>query len=306
MIQLLFKYKKKAYLLFWYAFLILIHFIIKDRFQPIVFLFNAVPLIVIIAYGFFLAFIIRKHRPLLLAILSINILLGIYWYSNYYFKTESIQVSQLQTRSLLFWNISRPEHLPLEDIFRKIEEHNPDILVFVEAKKIPETDLIAFTTKYPLYGIIQLQSEMMIAIKGQINETIYKRISTGSNCNMVTCTIKGEEIKILINDLFANPALSKRFDFEIIQSVIQTEQVDIIVGDFNTPYESAFFETFKTDFESFHNYNNGFSATWPSKFPLLEIDHIWISKTWQPLILDKEFNSNSDHGLLVGTYTLRP
>ncbi|MBP1838116.1 endonuclease/exonuclease/phosphatase family protein [Formosa algae] len=305
MIQLLFKYKKKAYLLFWYAFLILIHFIIKDRFQPIVFIFNATPLLFIIAYGIFLSFIVRKHKIVLFTIIFINCLLGLFWYNNYVFKTEDVKEDIAKTRSILFWNISRPKHLPIDKIFEKAKTYNPEILVFVEAKKIPQEDLIAFKNKYPLYDIQQLQSEMLIAVKGKINETAYKRISTGSNCNLVTATIRGEQVKILINDLFANPALSKKADFETIQSIIQTEQVNFIVGDFNTPYESAFFELFKSNFESFHAYNNGVSATWPSRLPILEIDHIWISKAWKPLILHKEFNEYSDHGLLIGTYRLR-
>ncbi|WP_299777422.1 endonuclease/exonuclease/phosphatase family protein [uncultured Formosa sp.] len=308
MIQLLFKYKTKAYILFWYAFLLLIHFVIKDRLQPFVFIFNACSLLVIIIYGIVVALFLYKHKALLISILAINCLLGVYWYNNYHYKTDDITVNtaSINTKSILFWNISRPKNLPLEDISKKIKAYRPEILAFVEAKNISEDDLSAFKKQHPLYNIQQLEGEMMIAVKGEINTVVYKKISRGSKNNFVTVTINNTQFKILINDLFANPALSKKAEFESIKSLVKSENIDFIVGDFNTPYESLFFKTFKSNFESFHKYNNGFTATWPSLFPILEIDHIWISKTWQPIILHKEFNNNSDHGLLVGTYQLRP
>lgn len=305
MIQFLFKYKVKAYLFFWYAFLLLIHFTVKDRFQVFVFIFNACSLLFIIFYGLLLALFLHKHKVLFISLLSINILLSVYWYNNYHYKTENITVNNpsINTHSILFWNISRPSHLPLQIIFKKIETYNPEILVFVEAKNIPKADLLTFKNKYPSYKIQQLEGEMIIAVKGEINTIKFDKISRGSKNNLVTITIEGKRYKILINDLFANPAVSKKTEFKKIQSIIESEHIDFIVGDFNTPYESYFFNAFKTNFESFHKYNNGFTATWPSQFPVLEIDHIWINKTWQPIILHKEFNNKSDHGLLIGTYT---
>ncbi|WP_159021649.1 endonuclease/exonuclease/phosphatase family protein [Formosa sp. L2A11] len=307
MIKLLFKYKTKAYLLLWYAFLLLIHFVVKDRYQVFVFIFNAVSLLFIIVYGIIVALCLYKHKALLISMLVINCVLGVYWYNNYHYNTEDITITNASkdTHSILFWNISRPTNLPLEDILKKMKAYHPEILVFVEAKNISDKDISTFKTHYPLYNIQQLEGEMMIAVKGEIDDIKFNKITRGSKNNLVAVTIEGKHYKILINDLFANPALSKKSEFKSIESSVKSEKIDFIVGDFNTPYESYFFNALKTDFESFHKYNNGFTATWPSVFPVLEIDHIWVSKTWKPLILHKEFNNSSDHGVLIGTFQIK-
>ena len=306
MIELIFKYKAKAYLLFWYAFLLIIHFVLKDRFLPLIFIFNACSLMVIIIYGYFLAVSLFKHKKISIALFCLNSLVAIYWYNNYHFTTEDSTINQVtDTHSIFYWNISRPDRLPLDIIFKNIDANNPEIIVFVEAKDISREDLKTFTRHYPSYEIQQLEGEMMIAINGEINSVEYVKISRSSNANFVTSTIQDHSIKIFITDLFADPAASKKKDFKAIKSFIASKNVDFIIGDFNTPYESINFNSFKTDFESFHKYNNGITATWPAKLPFLEIDHIWLSKKWKPKYLHKEFRSASDHGLLVGKYQLK-
>ncbi|MDW5287608.1 endonuclease/exonuclease/phosphatase family protein [Formosa sp. PL04] len=230
-----------------------------------------------------------------------------YWYNNYHFKTEDTTVNTaLNTHSVLYWNISRPDQLPLDVIFKNMKDSNPEIIVLVEAKDIPYADIKFLKRHYPSYDIQQLEGEMMIAVNGEINDVEYKKISRGSKANLVTATINNRLRTILVIDLLANPALSKKADFKMLESIIESQHIDFIIGDFNTTYESVYFEAFTSDYESFHKYNNGFTATWPSVLPLLEIDHFWLSKKWKPIILHKEFNTDSDHGLLLGKFQLKP
>ncbi|CDF80524.1 endonuclease/exonuclease/phosphatase [Formosa agariphila KMM 3901] len=307
MIQFIFKYKAKAYLLFWYAFLLLIHFVLKDRISPLIFIFYACPLILVIAYGFLVSLSVYKHKVISIVVLCMNILVCIYWYNNFHYNTYDTTLNSAeQTYSIFYWNISRPDKLPLDIIAENIQTYNPEIIAFVEAKDVSEIDLLALKKQYPLYDIKHLEGEMLIAVQGKIDTVTFNKISNGSKSNLVTATIQDYKVTFLITDLLANPALSKRKDFKNMLSIVDSNPIDFVIGDFNTPYESHFFDSFKPRFESFHNYNNGFTGTWPSKLPLIEIDHMWLHNKWQPILLHKDFNSKSDHGLMVGKFKRRP
>ncbi|WP_434036862.1 endonuclease/exonuclease/phosphatase family protein [Formosa sp. 4Alg 33] len=230
----------------------------------------------------------------------------VYWFNNYHYTNEKPPINQkTSTHSIFYWNISRPDHLPLDIIFESIKSYKPEIVVLVEAKDISKTDMETFRNHYPTYQIQQLKGEMFIAVNGEIHATQYKDVSRGSKSNLVRATINNKPVTILVTDLLANPALSKKEDLTKLLATAESKQVDFIVGDFNTPYISYFFNAFKTQFESFHEYNTGFTGTWPRTFPILEIDHIWLNKKWQPITLHKEFHSNSDHGFLIGTYQMK-
>ncbi len=304
MLALLFKYK--AYLILGYAFLLSVHFIFKDRFAPFVFIFFACPLLFIIAYGFVVQCICYKNKTLFIILLGLNILLAVFWFTNYYYTNDkTVKAETAYNHAILYWNIARPKQLPLDLIFKNMKTLEPEIIVLVEAKNIPKSDLETFTRHYPDYQIKALNGEMIIAVKGIINHVLYGDISASSKYNFVTTTIQNHSITVLITDLLANPFKSKHSDLQKVHRIAKKHNIDFVIGDFNTPYESAYFKAFNTEFESFHSYNNGITATWPSAFPVLEIDQFWLNKRWQPLKLNKQFHSNSDHALLVGQFKLK-
>ncbi|MGJ5641974.1 endonuclease/exonuclease/phosphatase family protein [Formosa sp. S-31] len=305
MIKLILKYK--AYLLIWYAFLLVVHFIIRDQFKPFIFIFNACPLIFIIAYGLFTSLLFYKKKTFCLLLLCFNSLITMYWFNNYHYDNENPEINKsLNTHAILYWNIARPPHLPLDRLYKNMERYNPEIVVLVEARNIPKEDFDAFKIHFPEYTIKQLNGEMVLAVKGTINDTEYRYISEASKYNFVTTTIHNHRITILIPDLLANASKSKRSDLKKVLHIAEDQNIDFIIGDFNTPYESAFLDPFHTHYESFHAYNNGFTATWPTVFPVLEIDQIWLNKRWQPVKLNKKFHFNSDHALLVGEFQIKP
>ena len=51
-------------------------------------------------------------------------------------------------------------------------------------------------------------------------------------------------------------------------------------------------------------FQNGYTATWPRIFPILEIDQIWINKKFTPLHLKKIFYKGSKHAMLIGTFSM--
>ncbi|MGB6269558.1 MAG: endonuclease/exonuclease/phosphatase family protein, partial [Olleya sp.] len=78
--------------------------------------------------------------------------------------------------------------------------------------------------------------------------------------------------------------------------------IDVVVGDFNTPYNSVHFDSYKNNLKSFHQFSRGTTATWAYGFPLLELDHIWLNQKLTPIQLKKFQYKISDHQLLIAKY----
>lgn len=293
--------KHKAHLIFGYAFLLFVHFIIKDHLYPISILFYAFPLILIICFGFAISFLFIKQKKYFFGILISVFVLTFFWLNNYYFNNKYLKTGN--EKNLIFWNVAKKPGLPLGIIINNAKKHNPDIIALVEAKDIGTKDSLVLIESLPEYEIKILKGNMLVAVKGDINSVEFKNKDYGYKFNYVKAKINGTQKSILITDIYASPFTSKKTDIKIICDFAKNHSVDIIVGDFNTPFESVHFNQFKNNYSSFHSKSEGLTSTWPFGIPLLEIDQVWISKTYNPLYLEKEYTLYaSDHALLIAKY----
>lgn len=298
MMKLIKKYRN--FLLIVFILLLLIHFALKDNYPLISTVFYSTPLITIIFYGIVLCFIFCRKRKLVPLLSALLTLLTFYFFSNYYFNNKA---SVKNTTSLVFWNVAKKEHFPIEIISNIIREHNPNILSFVEAVDVSNEDLNTLNKLHSEFEFKVLKGNMLIGIKGSIIETNYLSKSDNYRFNIIKALVKNKELSILMTDLYASPLKDKTEAFEQIALYNKTHSFDFILGDFNTPYESIHFKQLKNNFTSFHSKSNGFTATWPFGIPLLELDQIWISKKFNPIKLNKHyFQNSSDHALLVASY----
>lgn len=296
--------KYKAYILGVYAFLILIHFVFKDLIFPLSVLFYATPLILIIGLGLFLSLLYYKDKTMFIILLSTSFLLIIHWFSVYYFFPE-IRTNDKKTTSILFWNIAKNKNgFPLDIISEKSNVFPLEVLAFVEADKVSKDELKKFQKKFKNYDFQKLKGNMIFGVKGKIDSIIYKSASNAYKFNHIITTINNRRTSVLIVDVYASPFHSREEALKAIIDYANNKRIDFIVGDFNTPYESVYFERYKSNFNPLHNYTEGFTATWPNGIPLLELDQIWISKTNLPIRLNKFQHPFSDHKLLIAEYEL--
>ena len=79
--------------------------------------------------------------------------------------------------------------------------------------------------------------------------------------------------------------------------------VDLIVGDFNAVSRSIGFDELArsgSGYQLASRFCGGWRGTWPSYFPLLDIDHVWARAGWMILGCRLFTNFASDHrGQLV-------
>nr|WP_321225222.1 endonuclease/exonuclease/phosphatase family protein [uncultured Psychroserpens sp.] len=293
----------RAYLLIGYAFLLILHFLIKDNLFPLSILFYASPMPIIIAIGLILLVIFFRRKKIRILLIVVCSMLTALWLFNDYKSTKP--TLSLDTTKVLFWNLAKRNSLPIETLKSQISNNKPEILAFVEAPKEILTNFEALKLELPDYNFKVLDGAMLVAAKGSITLLDFVYEDDLQKSAILEITTKQQRTKIMIVDATANLFVDKKIPLNHILDLANKYKVDCIVGDFNAPYKSAFFDAFKNNYKSFHNYNNGFTATWPNGIPLLELDHVWLSKKYKPVLLKKNYSKDSDHALLIAEYHLK-
>ena len=153
------------------------------------------------------------------------------------------------------------------------------------------------------YSIHNFGHEMLILTKGKIRSFRYQNISYQSKYNDIEIEFNEKIYHVILSDIISNPLASREKPIQTILGVPQSNERVIIMGDFNTPYDSIFFDGYKQRFHNaFHIAGSGFSETWPYGIPLLQLDHIWTSRDLKPLRVMKRYDFMSDHALLVAEF----
>src|SRR5690606_15770285 len=175
-----------------------------------------------------------------------------------------------------------------------INKEQPKIIGLVEA--LPsQIDLAVLKMALPKYQFKRLYGTTLVGVKGTIEDVQFKAESNVYKFNLVTATVDGKTLRVVIADVNAVPFSNKKIPLGIIHQFSKQNDVDMIMGDFNTPYESVFFREYKVDYKSFHPFSLGMTSTWPTPTPVIEIDQIWLRKSLHPVKLRKVCFGISDH-----------
>lgn len=293
----------KMFILVGFFTLILVHFLIKDHFYLSGILFYAFPLFGIITIGIVCAmFFIKDKKLFKILIIFIVSLSAYWWFHSFHFEPETTNVDNKQTA--LFWNIANQKIKPLNIILKHVAAENPEFISLVETDNISDSIFKIYQNQLKDYQLLQLKGDMIFGSKHPIAKVFYESENDDYAFNHITLNADTGPVEILIIDLYGSPFHNKKYPFEILFNYLNNNTIDLILGDFNTPYESIYFRTFETDFNSFHGLNTGFTYTWPYRLPLYELDHIWIAKKHRALKLQKKNYAVSDHSMLIGHFKL--
>ena len=288
----------KTYLLIGYALLLLIHFGCKDHFYITGVIFYAFPIPIIILITVFLLILLFKNKFYKFLCIIIVFILCSFWFNNYYFY-HNVKDTQ-PSISVLFWNIAKQKDYNLSVLTKTLKDNSIDVAMLVEAvhKGNPNNEIIKKQLKN--YNIDFLKGNIIVLHKGYINNIKYM----GGDFHIMDyfeIEIYKNIYKMAVVDIYADPLLHKKTPLNIVLNYAKQNNIDLIAGDFNTPYESIHFKNYKVDYESMRFYQNGYSATWPRNIPLLELDQIWLHKKLKPIALKKQYIENSDHAILIGS-----
>lgn len=295
----------RALILVFYGLLLVIHFVVKDHFQVLGAVFYALPIPILICLGLGVAILFYGNKTYILSILGVVLGMTIFWLSTYYFFPKPVEIPKNST-VVLFWNAANRSKLPVDILLERIKNTSPDIIGLVEAENATAADIQKLSKAFPSYEFQILEGNMLVGVKGSIEKITFICKNNSHDINFVDAQLTTGHASVAITDTFQDPSMDKEKTLTTVLQLALQNNSDVIIGDFNTPYESVHFRNFETEYKSFHDYGQGFSATWPYRIPLLELDQIFVSTTWSPILLKKLHHPVSDHAMLVGYFQKQP
>lgn len=286
--------------------ILLIRFIIKDSIFGFSIIYYATPLALTVILALLVAFIYHKTNQLKLSltILAISISLLVYWlFSSYQNHQINHTNDEIKT---VFWNTDHAIK-GVENISNFIKKYNPDLIGVVEAGIELNNKSPDWQKAFSGYTVELLKGDMLFITTGKVLSKESGSLAGKGNYNLIKLELQNKQLIVIIVDMFATPLNNRKIPFEPLTKLIEQHKQSnlIIMGDFNTPKDSVFFNSFRTSLDhAFETTGIGFSETWPIPFPILSIDHIWVSKTIKPLACKLNYTFLSDHKMVVANFEI--
>ena len=181
----------------------------------------------------------------------------------------------------MVWNAGGVSYYSNEALDGLLEEE-ADIIGIVEAGRLG--DLIeqqALPTSADAYNALYLGGNIAVLARGDIQAPFFDW--TGDRDRLAACTVvlSNQAIRVALVDFESNPFHWRGDAFTHLKSDLLDldPPPDIVMGDFNTPPGSAWFNALREHHNlAFEEAGSGFLCTWPNPVPILGLDHIWLRK----------------------------
>ena len=276
---------------------------LKDHHVSWTLFFYAMPKPCLIGLAFALAIISRRVRWQQMIAMTVMISLTIWWImtSHSLVRQNPPPVGKAKDEvTLLYWNLCRPNGLDQEAV-DLVREFQPHIAAFVEPGREAgsltasyEALLPGFKAAWMPRGILWLSRvPSRYRERGKLEGLgAYARFDVDG---------LGATFPVVVADV--HPGLFHSREQQIREVFAQSKDRPdaILVGDFNTPLESHFFDEPRQKFvNALDVKGSGFRETWPVGLPLLSIDHAWIGQGWEVIGTQKIWRlKGSDHAAIL-------
>jgi endonuclease/exonuclease/phosphatase (EEP) superfamily protein YafD len=274
---------------------------VRDGGPPWQVLFYALPLPVILVGWLLLALWHLKRRFVMGCCLGAALSTALWWQHASWRPYREAPAVQPREIKIFYWNMGH-QPLPSVELENVISQHLPDIVGLGEVG-LRSGDPNPLARNLPP-GYIALKPEHgmgFLVRQGTAKVNGLTKVSRRSKFLSLDVSVHGRMHRILLVDGDATPALPRQ-DLLYRTLAAGSQPGCIIMGDFNTPLESMWFDFWRAaglrhGGEASHS---GFRETWPSPWPVLTIDHIWCAKDLRPVHLERIRLKSSDHvGLMV-------
>jgi endonuclease/exonuclease/phosphatase family metal-dependent hydrolase len=278
-----------------------VHWTVRDGRSFATNLFYALPLIVIA--GILLAAGVvwmRNRRPVFSAACAVAALLvgGLWIYGGYFTNECGASTDRLR---IFTWNTARG-FATWPTIAEQVGKTDPDLIGLVEAGGSTKEWQQFWAQHFPDHQIYLAGGGLAILTRGEIVDKSIRRLVGTSACADVRIEFDGRPVRVLLIDAVVHP-FSNRSEvvgkaFELARET--PELPTIVMGDFNTPTESVWFDEVRHDFtHAFEQAGRGMLTTWPAPAPILAIDHVWLSRQFQIDCASIGWSWASDHRPIV-------
>ena len=194
-------------------------------------------------------------------------------------------------------------NLGWKNVAAEIKSTNADIVGCVESDSNPFGDNSFWKKRFPGYDFRPFHGAMFLMVRGRILEADSGHLGSGGRYVKAKVSVKGKEITVVLVDVVTNPFISRKIAFGALVTILKEipgEMPVLVMGDFNTPPDSYFFDELRKKYRhAFETAGSGFLASWPNIAPFLSVDHIWCSKDIKILSCEHPMTWASDHRPVV-------
>jgi vancomycin resistance protein VanJ len=179
----------------------------------------------------------------------------------------------------VLWNVSHGEK-GWDRIASGLASRSPDLIAVVEGgTRVDEGREAVFRRAMPDGDARWFKRGMGLAVRdGRILDWTEHGLAEFGRAVFIRVELRGRPLEVVLVDLDANPFLSRGAAFAALTRALEQGRSGprLVVGDFNTPWESVHFDPFRATMQhAFDRAGSGLSPTWPLPVPVLELDHVW-------------------------------
>lgn len=274
---------------------LLLHFTIRDRIDYVATVFYALPLPLLGCLAVVLCAWPRWRRGAAVVALLVFVI----WFSrSWCWNDPKPAVAGTPEFRALYWNLSRPM-TPCVDLIDLVSRLQPDVVGCVE----PGDDFMRHSAAYekalPGYTCHLMPRGIMLLSRWPVKMLGRGRLDATGAFAYFDVTAPQGAVRLVLVDVWAAPLLPRKRSLDESLSYAENRGDCIIMGDFNTPAESAWFGPYRAQTQSaFAVGGRGFRETWFWRLPVLSLDHIWVGKNWRVIETQKINRWSSDHAAL--------
>lgn len=273
----------------------------KDSSAELAPFFYATPLPLVwigLAVTGFLYFTLRKRRSALIA--GLCAIACWTWWLQASSAAAMNETPPVAVR-VVFWNIARLQ-AGWSPLTRQIQAMDSPIMGFVEAGEDAPADRQRWEQAFPKHQRIFFGNGMVLLVQGRVLHTEQGQLAKACYYGRADFVIAGETLTVFVVDINSDPFFCREQALAELHEVTRHASSDtvLVMGDFNTPADSVHLRALRDDF---HNalevVGQGTDETWPTPFPVLAIDQIWVNRAEVLKRAGKDWSIYSDHRAVI-------
>lgn len=280
----------------------LIHVTVRDSW-PLTGLFfyaTPIPVLVLLAFVGLVLFWPRRKRVWLVSTLVLAVVAFGWFRQNY--RSFTPPSGTLADVRVVFWNVFSFQG-GTEEVGATVLASAPDIVVLVEANLFYENEHRKLSRSLGGMEVVDFEEGLVLATRGTVvGQWEGELADNGGRYALAQVTVRGRTVTVLAVDLPSVPWESRKEPLRNLAEL--TEMLPyrnlLIVGDFNTPSNSVHFTPLRESFSNaFDLAGQGWRPTWPTAWPLLELDQAWVHPDLEVREIHHRSSPLSDHEMIV-------
>jgi endonuclease/exonuclease/phosphatase (EEP) superfamily protein YafD len=190
-------------------------------------------------------------------------------------------------------------------VAKHVKSHDPDVAGFIEVRANPLTSNGGLTARPRPRGYWWSD---VLGNRGCAADPSTRDMSHGPGSHAGVAHGRaegGRALTVVVVHPRSTPTLPRAAAFDALEQLLAGLRGEplVVMGDFNTPSDSVFFDPLRRDLHSaFETAGTGYAASWPMPFPVLAIDQVWASDSVRVRSCHLAGSSASDHRLVSFTF----